>query len=70
MIGYVFVKNNFPKGAVAWAFKDSTCTSLTRISFYILKCIHYSGIDKEGIWRYLRDNFAYFSIKTYVVGTH
>ena len=24
--------------------------------------------DKEGIWG--KDNFAYFSIKTYIVGTH
>ena len=29
-----------------------------------------SGTDKNGIWWWLRDNFAYFSIKTYVVGTH
>ena len=30
----------------------------------------HSGTDKVRILWYLRDNFAYFSIKTYVVGTH
>ena len=29
-----------------------------------------SRTDNEGIWWYLRDNFSYFSIKTYFVGTH
>ena len=33
-------------------------------------CDFNSRTDKKGIWWYLRNNFAYFSIKTYVVGTH
>ena len=34
----------------------------------------YKAVDreivKEDIWCYFWDNFSYFSIKTYVVGTH
>ena len=39
--------------------------------FYMLSPIYmYSETDKEGIWGLFRDNFCYFSTKTYVVGTH